>query len=316
MGRRWSFRVGGVSIVLPYTTQKSHTQGRIVAVCRRQRGVIEHSQLVAAGLGPSGIVHRVRAMTLFVVAPRVYALSPVITDDALRAAMVLSVRGRTVLSSWSAAELLEWAERPSQAHHVTTLGHAKSRPDLVVHRTRTELPVIRVRGLPITEPARVLLDLAAHRRGRPLERLVGEALFQRHLTEAEVAIAGDRYPGHRGIASLRAIDPDRARNRRTTTPLEEEALVRIDALPVPTPICQYEVYGHSGRRYYADFAWPEHRVILETDGRSAHERRRAMDRDRDRDGDLGAAGWQTYRVTRRQLLAAAFAPRLRLWLGV
>jgi very-short-patch-repair endonuclease len=255
-------------------------------------------------------------MTLFAVAPRVYALSPVITEDALRAAMVLSVRGRTVLSSWSAAELLGWVERPSQAHHVTTMGHAKSRPDLVVHRTRTELPVNRVRGLPITEPGRVLLDLAVHRRGRPLERLVGEALFHRHLTEVEASAAGDRYPGHQGIANLRSIDPDRARNRRTTTPLEEEALVRIDALGVPAPVCQYEVFGHSGRRYLADFAWPDHRVILETDGRSAHERRSAMERDRDRDGDLGAAGWRTYRVTRRQLRAAAFGPRLALWLGV
>ena len=305
-----------MSIAPRIPNQKAHTQGRIVAVCRRQRGVISHEQLLVAGLGASGISHRLQALTLFEVAPRVYALSPVITDDALRAAMVLSVRGRALLSHWSAAELLEWSDRPSRAHHVTTTGHAKTRAGLVVHRTRAELPVMRVRGLPITEPARVLLDLAVHRRGRPLERLVGEALFHRHLTEAQVAVVGDRYPGHRGIANLRSIDPDRARNRRTTTPLEEEALLRIDALGVPSPICQYEVFGHSGRRYHADFAWPDHRVILETDGRSAHERRSAMERDRDRDGDLGAAGWGTYRATRRQLRAVTFGPRLRLWLGV
>lgn len=305
-----------MSIVLPLTNQDAHTQARIVAICRRQRGVIHHEQLVAAGLGPSGITHRVRALTLFEVAPRVYSLSPVITDDALRAAMVLSVPRRTILSHWSAAELLEMADRPSTFHHVTTMGHARSRPGLVVHRTRIELPARRVRGLPVTEPDRVLLDLAVGVHGRPLERIVAETLFRRLLTEEDVRAAIRAHPGHPGARNLALIDPDAARNRRTESPLEEEALTKLDTLGLPPFVCQYDVFGQSGRRYRADFFWREYGVLLETDGRSAHQRRKDFEKDRDRDNDLLAAGLRTMRVTRRQLRARTFAPQLRATLGV
>lgn len=305
-----------MSIPRAHSSRNAHTQARIVDVYRRQRGVIEHGQLVEAGLGPRGIAQRVEALTLFVVATRVYSPSPVITDDALRAAMVLSVRGRTILSHWSAAELLEMADRPSFEHHVTTTGHARSRTGLVIHRTRTELPVMRVRGLPVTAPARVLLDLAVGVRGRPLERIVAETLFRRLLTEDEVRAAAAAHPGHPGARTLSLIDPDAARNRRTETPLEEEALMKLDTLALPPFVCQFELIGQSGRRYRADFFWRGHGVLLETDGRSAHQRRRDMEKDRFRDNDLLAVGLRTMRVTRAQLRARAFTPQLRAVLGV
>ncbi|MBJ7519255.1 MAG: hypothetical protein JHC84_06130 [Solirubrobacteraceae bacterium] len=305
-----------MSIPRAHSSRNAHTQARIVDVCRRQRGVIEHGQLVEAGLGPRGIAERVQALTLFVVTTRVYALSPVITDDALRAAMVLSVRGRTILSHWSAAELLQMADRPSQFHHVTTTGCARSRPGLVVHRTRVELPARRVRGLPVTEPDRVLLDLAVGVRGRPLERIVAETLFRRLLTEEGVRAAPSAYPGHPGASNLALINPDAARNRRTETPLEEEALTKLDILGLPPFVCQYDLFGQSGRRYRADFFWREYGVLLETDGRSAHQRRMDFEKDRDRDNDLLAVGLRTMRVTRRQLRARTFGPQLRATLGV
>lgn len=306
----------GVSIPRAHSSRNAHTQARIVAVYHRQRGVIEHGQLVEAGLGPRAITQRVEALTLFVVTTRVYSPSPVITDDALRAAMVLSVRGRTILSHWSAAELLQMADRPSPDHHVTTTGHARSRPGLLIHRTRTELPVVRVRGLPVTRPARVLLDLAVDVRGRPLERIVAETLFRRLLTEEDIRAATRADPGHPGARNLALIDPDAARNRRTESPLEEEALAKLDSLGLPPFVCQYDVFGQSGRRYRADFFWREQGALLETDGRSAHQRRQDFEKDRDRDNDLLAAGLRTMRVTRRQLRARTFAPQLRATLGV
>lgn len=305
-----------MSIPRAHSSRNAHTQARIVAVYRRQRGVIEHGQLIEAGLGPRGITQRVEALTLFVVTTRVYSPSPVITDDALRAAMVLSVRGRTVLSHWSAAELLQIADRPAAEHHVTTTGHARSRPGLVIHRTRTELPVVRVRGLPVTAPARVLLDVAVDLHGRRLERLVAESLFRRLLTEEDVRAAASTYPGHPGARNLALIDPEAARNRRTESPLEEEALAKLDALDLPSFVCQYELFGQTGRRYRADFFWREQGVLLETDSRSAHQRRKDFEKDRDRDNDLLAVGLRTMRVTRRQLRARTFAPQLLATLGV
>ena len=93
-------------------------------------------------------------------------------------------------------------------------------------------------------------------------------------------------------------------------------LTKLDTLDLPPFVCQYDLFGQTGRRYRADFFWREQGVLLETDGRSAHQRREDFDKDRARDNDLLAVGLRTMRVTRRQLRARTFAPQLLATLGV
>ena len=72
------------------------------------------------------------------------------------------------------------------------------------------------------------------------------------------------------------------------------ALVRQAGLPQP-------VSQHVTGRYRLDFAWPELRVAVETDGWATHGRRQGFEDDRARDAFLLAAGWRVLRVTYRQL---------------
>ncbi len=72
------------------------------------------------------------------------------------------------------------------------------------------------------------------------------------------------------------------------------ALVRQAGLPQP-------VSQHVIGRYRLDFAWPELRVAVETDGWATHGRRQAFEDDRARDAFLLAAGWRVLRVTYRRL---------------
>lgn len=273
-----------------------------MAVCRAQKNMVSAAQLHEAGLQQPGVRARVKRQTLFEIVPgAVYSLAPDVSADGWRAAALLATTGWRTLSHWSAAELLALGERPGREHAVTTTGRSRSRGGIVcVHRARRELPRRWVRGLPVTEPIRVLLDLAVDLRGRPLEKLVGNAGYHR-LVGDDLGPLITRYPGHRGARNLRAIDPVAARRRRTESPLEDQVLALLDTLAIPPPICQHRLDGHSRRTYRADFAWPEQRVILEADSRSAHERALAMDSDRARDADLYAAGWATLRVTARQL---------------
>ena len=53
--------------------------------------------------------------------------------------------------------------------------------------------------------------------------------------------------------------------------------------------------------YEVDFHWPDARLIVETDGREAHDNPFAFERDRQRDLDLKLAGWEVIRITWRQL---------------
>lgn len=284
----------------PIRTGGAHTPA-IVEGCGRQHGVISGPQLLAIGLGRQAIYKRVSALTLFEVYEDAYALSPRISADGWRAAACLTVPGgRTMLAGWSAAELLGFATRPDARHHIVTQRDVRTRTGLVVHRTRLELPHRRVRGIPVTEPLRVLLDLAVEQHRRPLQRLVGEALYHRLLRDRDIDEAAARYPGHRGLANLAAISPKEARDRRTVLPLAERILLALDELPIASPVCEHPLNGLSGKRCCADFAWPDHKVIVEADGRDSHERREQMEADRNRDNDLMAIGWQTLRFTGRQ----------------
>lgn len=274
---------------------------RIVALCARQQGVAGGEQIVELGLSRQGIRKRVRAQTLFEIYEDVYALSPVVSPHGYRAAACLAVpRGRTMLAGWSAAEAYRMAPRPDHQHHIATTRRVRDRRGLVVHHTRAEIGYRRIRGVPVTEPLRVLVDLAVELNGRPLQQLVGEALYIRVVRDHDIETVAQRYPGHPGLANLGAISPKEARERRTVLPLANRMLLALDDLPILPPICEHRVAGHSGKGYRADFAWPDRGIILEADGRTSHERREQMEYDRFRDADLLLAGWQTVRVTTRQ----------------
>jgi very-short-patch-repair endonuclease len=50
-----------------------------------------------------------------------------------------------------------------------------------------------------------------------------------------------------------------------------------------------------------DFLWPDHRVVVETDGWQTHAHRAAFEDDRARDAMLAAAGYAVVRFTWRQV---------------
>ena len=72
------------------------------------------------------------------------------------------------------------------------------------------------------------------------------------------------------------------------------AALRKAGLPRP-------LVNHVIAPYTADFAWPEQRVVVETDGWRFHGHRLAFEDDRARDADLAARGWIVVRITWRQL---------------
>jgi very-short-patch-repair endonuclease len=53
----------------------------------------------------------------------------------------------------------------------------------------------------------------------------------------------------------------------------------------------------------ADFLWRSERLLIETDGYASHGTRQAFESDRLRDQRLRLAGYETVRITWRQLLS-------------
>ena len=157
-----------------------------------------------------------------------------------------SWRGGDVLSDASAADA--WDIRASAAGtvHVTVgPGGRAHRPGIRLHRRPALLTdeVTRHEGLPITTPARTLLDLAAGGlRGRPLEAALDRAELLRLLDFAELQRLLARYPQRPGSRSLMAtLSQYVAGSVDTRSVLEELVLELCDAHGLPRPKVNYSI---------------------------------------------------------------------------
>jgi predicted transcriptional regulator of viral defense system len=133
---------------------------QLAALAGGQHGVVARAQVRALGLSASGVDHRVQRGALHVVHRGVYAVGhPALAPDGLRMAAVLACGPDAALSHVSAGALLGLRRTTSVLFDVTARTRA-SRPGLRVHRAALDpRDTGTVRGVPVTAPARTLIDL-------------------------------------------------------------------------------------------------------------------------------------------------------------
>jgi very-short-patch-repair endonuclease len=204
-----------------------------------------------------------------------------------------------VLSHRSAAAV--WKMHPGDPTapvDVLTTRKKRLRWGISIHHTLHLDPIdVRVReGLPITSPARTLVEIAGQLTDRELERALDEALVQRLVTLKEIEDALDRLKGRRHAGRLRALANRRREATLTRSQLEEQFLELIRRAGLPPPKVNHRIAG-----YEVDFFWPKERVVFEVDGYRFHSTRSAFERDRRKDAALKAAGIDPNRITWWQL---------------
>ena len=119
-------------------------------------------------------------------------------------------------------------------------------------------------GIPLTSPARTLVDLARARDRDRLEAAIGEADKRGVITpEALRGTLGD-FPGVHGAGFLRHV-LDRRTFVLTHTQLERYFLPIARRVGLGKPEGQQWING-----YRVDFHWPDLRLIIETDGLTYH----------------------------------------------
>ena len=173
----------------------------------RQGGVVARQQLVALGLSAAAIDHRLRAGRLHSVHRGVYSVGHRVLGPVGRWwAAVLACGDGAVLAGLSAAAAFAIRPSASPTIHVLVGRSGRERRDGIrLHWCRSLPPdeVSDLNGLPITTPARTLLDLAAGGvRGRRLESAIDRAERQRLLDFADLHQLLARYPGRPGTPSL------------------------------------------------------------------------------------------------------------------
>jgi hypothetical protein len=178
-------------------------------------------------------------------------------------------------------------------------GGRARRPRIRIHWARS-LPadeVTRLHGLPVTTPARTLLDLAASGlRGRRLEAALDRAERELRVDWADVRRLLDRHAGRAGVPALRETLARYAPGSVETLSVLEEIVLELCAehgLPRPQVNAVVE-----GRR--RDFHWPGTGLVVEADSYAWHRSPSALNEDRERDVELTLAGLRSLRFTYEQ----------------
>ena len=241
---------------------------------------------------------RLRTGRLHSVHRGVYAVGrPELTDRGRWLAGMLAAGSGAVLSHRSAAAL--WGVRPWHARVVELTCRSGSRkPGLIVHRSILQPDETTHRySVPVTRVARTLIDLAEAVPRADLERAVHQAYRLRVYDAVAVQRALERHRRRPGAGLLSRILADHPEGSgRTRSPLEVAMLRICRDHDLPAPLVNVVVEGRE-----RDFYWPDHGLVVETDGAGSHLTPYSFEDDRERDTFLREAGYEVRRFTYRQI---------------
>lgn len=272
---------------------------RIAIVARLQCGCISRAQLNAIGV-TDAMIEAHESLTR--VHRGVYAFGlRVGVPWAREAAALLAVPQAVAVAGTSAAALWGLPSSPIRApvdvlvprrRATTRVRGIRARRTCVL--TRRDL---RVRhGLPVTSPARTLLDLAETLTPDALERAYDELLIHDHLRTRDLAELLNRTAGRKGIGELRALLTSETEPAITDSDGERRMVALLRQAGLPRPLTRVPMHG-----FTVDFFWPDHKLVVELDGFPFHSTRRAFERDRRKDQTLRAAGLPPLRISGSQL---------------
>jgi Transcriptional regulator, AbiEi antitoxin/Protein of unknown function (DUF559) len=280
---------------------------QIATLAARQDGVVRHAQLRALGLTAKAIRHRRDVGWLVDLHREVYAVGHArLSATGRRLAAVWAYGPKAVLSHRSAAAAWGLRGAGGGVIDVTVAARSATRRDgTLLHLTSRPLETARLGLLPVTAPARTLLDLASvlprHQVAAALRQAEVLGVFDlRALTDV---VAG--HPRHPGRKLLEALLSDE--QPLTLSELEDRFVALCEDHGLPRPAANARPLG-----FRVDFLWPRARVVAETDGWRFHRTRAAFEADRERDQTLTAAGYRVVRFTHRQVTErpAAVAAKL------
>jgi len=259
-----------------------------------QHGNVTYPQLLNAGFSPDQIERRIEAGWLIRRHTGVFAVGhvPAARESAWHAA-VLALGESAVLSYASAAAFWRMVRGTAiiEVTVPTTAGRVK-RDGIVVHRQ--PLPPEHVtthNGIPVTNPIRTLLDIAAVAPLNALFKAFEHAQVHLRMPPAPLAAEVIARPRARGNGKLRkvltgAVDPAEVRSV-----LELRFLRMCAAHGLPRP----QVNVRMGP-WTPDFYWPEWGLIVETDSVAFHSTAWARLRDAEKDVAMRALGLNVLRL--------------------
>ena len=281
-------------------TKSDMRNARAWELAGRQHGLLARRQLLELGLGSRSIEHRIQRRRLHPVARGVYAVGwPQLTERrrwmaAVLAWAVLACGEEAALSHRSAAALLGIGiERPGLVDVSVRRGCELRRPGMRVRGrpTLAGADIIVFDDIPVTGPARTLVDLTTELGPVAIERAVNDA-DKRNLIDPEtLRVALGRYAGEPGVRPLRQL-LDKLTFRLSDSDLEIFFRPIAAAAGLASPLSKQFVND-----FEVDFYWPELGLVVETDGLRYHRTPSSQAQDARRDRTHVISGMSPLRFT-------------------
>jgi very-short-patch-repair endonuclease len=258
--------------------------------------------LEGLGFSREAIDHRVETGRLHLISRGLYAAGrPELTPRGVWMAAVLVCGDEAVLSHLSAAELWKIGHEEPGRIDVSIRRRSVIRRRGIKVRARPSLAsqsVVHRFGIPVTHPVQTLIDLATELEIMRLERAVNEADKLDLVDPEALRSALDGYVGMPGVRALRTM-LDRHTFRLSDSDLEILFRPLALAADLPLPLTRHRVLGHE-----VDFWFPDHGLVVETDGLRYHRTPSQQARIVKRDQTHTASGLRVLRFTHWQVAHA------------
>lgn len=276
-----------------------------------QADVVAAWQLLGLGWSPKAIRHRATQDGWQIVHPGVYVLTHAPPTEPQRWMAAALTAPDTYLSDLSAANCWGFHRRTTALETVTRAGSGGPRRlggVLVRRSTQLDGETTVCHGVPITTPARTLIDVSGRLPKRAVGRAFREALRLGVLTIRDLVGGLMRHRGRRGTRVLWDLTERYSSlpYSRTRSNAEARSLEILQAAAIEPPKVNILIAGEE-----ADLAWPRHRLIIEIDGPQYH---RFRDEDIRKQTRWERAGYLVRRISSNQVYAdpdalIALAPR-------
>jgi predicted transcriptional regulator of viral defense system len=280
----------------------------------RIAGITTTAELLAAGCSEDQISTLARRGDIYRVSRGVYANGPQARerltwhggDKLLAIAAAMAVMGPGVVVSHQSAAFLHSIDLLDDRGpvHLTATAAAtwRGRPGVKLHAMA--VPAGRITtfvGIPVTTPARTVVDLARTLEFRAGVVTADSALHRRLTTKDELRRVLGECPRRSGIGRARQVVE--FADERAESPLESIAMVAFRDCGLPPPDLQVWLGGVSAPAGRVDFYWKQHRTIAEVDGAAKYrDDPRRVPAQLRRDQLLREDGYELVHVTWQQII--------------
>ena len=240
--------------------------------------VITAAELLARGYSRRAREHAERTGQLYRVRHGIYALASELPTGPDKAEAMLEMSSRaaaksvgtgTALSHTSALVLHGLPVHEMDTRRVTTTRHrpgsgSRRGRSTICHNLDLAGAVTEVDGIPVTSPARTIVDVA---RTSPFTGAVcaaDEALRRELCGPADLAVELEAAAGRVGIARARAVVAFADAGAQSV--LESASRVMISRAGLPMPELQREFILSDGTSAFVDMYWEEWGLVGEADG--------------------------------------------------